>query len=103
MRLSGHWEAHPALNLGEYTPGEAGSCLDTSTEGSGRSQSQVRAQVRCVPPLCGSLAHEVVPATRLSEQHRVAQACDSNAGPKTMWFRDFFEIQVTALSPNSTG
>lgn len=32
------------------------SCLGSSTEGAGRSQSQVRAQVGHVPPLCGGLA-----------------------------------------------
>lgn len=45
----------------------------------------------------------LVPATELGEQHRAAQAGDSNAGTETMGLRDLFEIQVNALSLNSTG
>lgn len=71
--------------------------------GSCRSQSQVRAQVAHVSPCVVAWHMGLVAATRLSEQHRAVQDCDSNAGTQTMGFRDFFEIQVTALSQNSTG
>lgn len=70
-----------------------------------RSQSQVRAQVGAqvgqVSPCVVAWHMRPVPATRLSEQHRAAQPCDSNAATEIMQFRDFFEIQVTALSLNS--
>lgn len=95
VRLSGHWEVYPAMNLGEYTPGEAGSCLGTSTEGPGRSQSQVRAQVGCVCHPCVLAWHmRLIAATQLGEQHRAAQPCDSKAGIATMGFETSLKYKL---------
>lgn len=81
---------------GRQVPGE-------QHRGSSGNQSQVRAQVGHVSPCVVAWHMGLDAAMWLSEQRRAAQDCDSNAGTQTMGFRDFFEIQVTALSQNSTG